>query len=228
MAVFRSRVSLPYRNPRTEVLRDDGSFARVLVWADLRPRADVDWTPYVVEYELVKVGGQWRTQSGSRAGHELEPASVRAARESAYRVAAAVSAEVVAIDILAKPAGVKEVQFTVRWSLPDGQPHRAHYDLNFEATGRGCVEPSFALKRDVRPEDVVLRLRPGTRIQPTPEPVKSLFSPGELIGAEPASTYAALVAYGNTTKSDCERITDPRDLQLKIRQLDQVAIPPRP
>ena len=104
----------------------------------------------------------WRVQPSSRPGNSLEPAAARAAREAAYQVAPGIAATVVAIDLVPLDSGLKEVHFTVRWTVPDGQPHRIGYNLSFEATGRNCVDP-----RITDPGNVQLKI---TRVDQVPIP----------------------------------------------------------
>jgi hypothetical protein len=56
---FGHYVRYPYQNVRIGTTSSDGSFARVVLCAELRRSADQDWQDYSGEYELTRISGRW-------------------------------------------------------------------------------------------------------------------------------------------------------------------------
>lgn len=60
---FVSGATSPYSDIRAQTVKDDGTFATVLVSAKIRRTSDSPWVDHVQSYEVAKIGNAWRVKS---------------------------------------------------------------------------------------------------------------------------------------------------------------------
>src|SRR4051794_37454327 len=57
---LEASLNVPYENIRTNLVKNDGTFATVEVTVALRPKAADPWADHLANYELAKVGSTWQ------------------------------------------------------------------------------------------------------------------------------------------------------------------------
>jgi hypothetical protein len=221
---FRLEETSPYQNVRMRTIKNDGSFATVVLCAELRRSADRDWQAYSGQYELSLVGGSWNVSHDplQSVTSGFLPVSAQATEQAVDTARAA--AEQAAVDAkktlhfsTVKNEQVSDSSFGLRyWNITfelqsaDGQQHRVMFVPHVKGTLHQCAVTGL------EGHEAQLELLGLVSNEPQ-----------EVIGPEPSQRTYAFQGQRETEDlfghPQCTVLDDLRDLQVDIDQVDGVS-----
>jgi hypothetical protein len=221
LANFLTWSQFPAREGRARTIINDGSFARVVVCAQVRHGLNDAWDEFSGEYALSFTRGQWTVQKSPRdrmdgfvsvKGEATRQAAEQAATEKLHAALAARQA------IRATVAGITEVRdipadssyskVTLERQSTDDKQHVVSFWPNFRATMRQCATTSLEGTESIMSISGLFGSQPKETIGPIP------------IQRDYAFKAAQNPWHGVFARADCQILTDPRDLRLTIDQID--------
>src|ERR1700687_830850 len=211
----------PARDARSRSIVNDGSFARVMLCAQVRHGLTDVWDEFSGEYALSFTRGQWTVQTSpldwmdgfvSVKGEATRQAAEQAATEklqAALVAREAIRATVVGItDVRDIPADSSYSKVTLELQSTDAKQHTVVFWPNFRATMRQCTTKSLEGAESIMSISGLFGSQPKETIGPAP------------IQRDYAFKAAQNPWHGVFARASCQVLSDPRDLQLTIDQID--------
>jgi DNA-binding SARP family transcriptional activator len=222
----------PMRDSRARIIVNDGSFARVVVCAQVRHGPNDAWDEFSGEYALSLLRGQWTIQespffrfngfvsvkgeatrqTAERAATELTQVAERTATEklqAALLAREAIRATVVGItEVRDIPQNNSYSKVTLELQSTDGKEHRVAFSPTFRATMQQCAAKSLEGGESIMSIDLLFSAQPKETIGPVP------------IQRDYAFKAEQNPWHGVFARTGCQILTDARDLQLTIYQID--------